>query len=205
MIVTRRRAKRRNYGPIILPLVALAALTLALEWPPSRNVIANGPLKPVWNALSFVTRPITFTAQEGLLADRNREIRKLNERLENDRQAKEAQSRQVATLQSQITRLSAAPPATPIPLATPLVKASAAAGSLALGDTPVPGDIRRTAAYWQAMDAEKAAAIVQRLPKEYVSRVFAQMTPDSVGDIMNALPPRIAAQLALAAAPSPGP
>ena len=197
MIVTRRRPKRRNYGPILLPLLALAALTLALVWPPSRNVIANGPLKPVWNALAVLTQPITFTAQQGQLADRNREIRRLNDLLEGDRKAKQEQAGQVAALQSRINHLSAVPPSTPLPLATPLARASAGPETLGLGAAPVASDIHRTAAYWQAMDAEKAAAIVQRLPKDYVNRVFAQMTPDAVGDIMNALPARIAAQLAI--------
>jgi flagellar motility protein MotE (MotC chaperone) len=43
------------------------------------------------------------------------------------------------------------------------------------------------------MDPEKAASLVQKLPTSYVSAVFAQMSPDSVGPIMDALPAKVAA------------
>jgi flagellar motility protein MotE (MotC chaperone) len=43
------------------------------------------------------------------------------------------------------------------------------------------------------MDPEKAADLVQKLPTSYVSAVFAQMSPDSVGPIMDALPAKVAA------------
>jgi len=56
-------------------------------------------------------------------------------------------------------------------------------------------EVKRAAAYWAAMDAEKAEAIAQRLPDGYVNRVFAQMSPDAVADIMNALPAKVAARL----------
>jgi flagellar motility protein MotE (MotC chaperone) len=45
------------------------------------------------------------------------------------------------------------------------------------------------------MDPEKAAGLVQKLPTEYVARVFAQMSPDAVGPIMDALPPKTAAEI----------
>jgi flagellar motility protein MotE (MotC chaperone) len=43
------------------------------------------------------------------------------------------------------------------------------------------------------MDPEKAADLGQKLPTGYVSAVFAQMSPDSVGPIMDALPAKVAA------------
>jgi hypothetical protein len=43
------------------------------------------------------------------------------------------------------------------------------------------------------MDPAKAAALVQKLPANFVSSVFAQMSPDSVGPIMDALPAKVSA------------
>ncbi len=46
MIVTRQRKKKQSNLPILLPIAAIAMLAIALTWPPSRNFITNGPLKP---------------------------------------------------------------------------------------------------------------------------------------------------------------
>jgi len=62
---------------------------------------------------------------------------------------------------------------------------------------------RRLAATWAAMEPEKAAAIVQRLPDDAVSRVLAQMDADSAGAIMNALPASAAARISRAVAQVP--
>jgi flagellar motility protein MotE (MotC chaperone) len=201
MIVTRRRPKRRNYGKIILPLLALLALAGALYWPPSHNVIVNGPLKPVWGVLGAAggqaAKPLTFAAQQQQIADQNRKLRDDAALRESDRKEKEAKDAQIAALRTQVVQLQSSEKATPLP--APVVKPTAAA-DLGLGAAnPVPDDIRRTAAYWSSMDAEKAAAIAEKLPDDYVNRVFAQMSPDSVGDIMDALPPATAARLAAAA------
>jgi hypothetical protein len=198
MIVTRRRPKRRNYGKIILPVLALAG---ALYWPPSHNVIVNGPLKPVWGVLGAAggqaAKPLTFAAQQQRIADQNRKLRDDAALRESDRKDKEAKDAQIAALRTQVVQLQSSEKATPLP--APVVKPTAAA-DLGLGAAnPVPDDIRRTAAYWSSMDAEKAAAIAEKLPDDYVNRVFAQMSPDSVGDIMDALPPATAARLAAAA------
>ena len=48
------------------------------------------------------------------------------------------------------------------------------------------------------MEPEKAAAVLQRLPDDQVSRVLAQMDPDSAGAIMDALPTGVAARLSRA-------
>jgi flagellar motility protein MotE (MotC chaperone) len=201
MIVTRRRPKRRNYGKIILPVLALLALAGALYWPPSHNVIVNGPLKPVWGVLGAAggqaAKPLTFAAQQQRIADQNRKLRDDAALRESDRKDKEAKDAQIAALRTQVAQLQSSEKATPLP--APVVKPTAAA-DLGLGAAnPVPDDIRRTAAYWSSMDAEKAAAIAEKLPDDYVNRVFAQMSPDSVGDIMDALPPATAARLAAAA------
>jgi len=201
MIVTRRRPKRRNYGKIILPVLALLALAGALYWPPSHNVIFNGPLKPVWALLgaagSQAAKPLTFAAQQQQIADQNRRLRDDAALREADRKDKEEKDAQIAALRSQVVQFQTSEKATPLP--TPMVKPTAAPDLGVAGSAPVPEDIRRTAAYWSSMDAEKAAAIAQKLPDDYVNRVFAQMSPDSVGDIMDALPANVAARLAASA------
>jgi len=55
--------------------------------------------------------------------------------------------------------------------------------------------VKRAAAYWAGMDADKAAAIVKVLPDAYVKLVFNQMPPDAVADIMSELPAKTAARL----------
>jgi flagellar motility protein MotE (MotC chaperone) len=58
---------------------------------------------------------------------------------------------------------------------------------------PVSDQVRLAAQQWSAMDPGKAAVLVQKLPAAFVSSVFAQMSPDSVGPIMDALPAKVAA------------
>jgi flagellar motility protein MotE (MotC chaperone) len=50
------------------------------------------------------------------------------------------------------------------------------------------------------MEPEKAAAMIQRLPDDEVTRVLAQMDTDSAGEIMSALPPAVAARISRASA-----
>jgi len=202
MIVTRRRPKRRNYGKIVLPVLALLALAGALYWPPSHRAIFEGPLKPVWGLLGAAgnqaAKPLTFAAQQQQIADQNRKLRDAAALREADRKDKEEKDAQIAALRSQVVQLQNTEKATPEP--TPVAKPTAAAADLGVaGAAAVPDDIRRTAAYWSSMDADKAAAIAQKLPDDYVNRVFAQMSPDSVADIMNALPAATAARLAASA------
>ena len=45
------------------------------------------------------------------------------------------------------------------------------------------------------MEPDNAAKVVQRLPVPYVARVLAQMSPDAVGAILDAVPATFAAQL----------
>jgi flagellar motility protein MotE (MotC chaperone) len=59
---------------------------------------------------------------------------------------------------------------------------------------------KRLAATWAAMEPEKAAAVVQRLPDDAVTRVLAQMDAESAGAIMNALPTNVAARISRAVA-----
>jgi flagellar motility protein MotE (MotC chaperone) len=50
------------------------------------------------------------------------------------------------------------------------------------------------------MEPERAAAVIQRLPDDEVTRVLGAMEPDSAGEIMNALPPAVAARISRASA-----
>jgi len=201
MIVTRRRPKKRNLAPILLPLAAIAALALALAWPPSHKVIVDGPLRPLWNVTGSVTtqvsRPFSFAAQQQQIADKNRDLRARDAALETNRKAQEAKDARISALQSQVTALQAEPKPTPFKARPRPVQTGLGA---AVNTAPVPEDIKRTASYWTSMDSEKAAAIVQRLPDPYVNQVFTQMSPDTVAEIMNALPAKVAARLTSSAA-----
>ena len=208
MIVTRHRRRRSNVGRFLLPLAAIAALAVALLWPPSHDAIVNGPLKPVWDGgsrvLVTVATPFRFATQQQQITERNQQIRDLNARLEAQRSAAAAGDAKVQALQQQVTALSNQPHPTPVPA----VRATAPPpGSLAGTDASAPagnaaatsaGD-RRLAATWAAMDADKAAAVVQRLPDDQVVRVLAVMDADSAAQILNALPTAVAARLSRAA------
>jgi hypothetical protein len=198
MIVTRQRKQKKSSLPILLPIAAIAMLVIALTWPPSRNFITNGPLKPVatvfdtvWGTISM---PLTFAYQQQQITDQQTQIRQLNDQLEADRKTEADKDAQVAALQKQIAgaadESAAATPAPAIAAAAPGAGAPGAAGAPA---ATVPDSVRLSAQQWAAMDPQRAAALVQKLPTAYVSAVFAQMSPDSVGPIMDALPPKVAA------------
>lgn len=204
MIVTRQRKKKKSLLPLLLPLAAIALLAFALVWPPSRNFIVNGPLKPVatliGNVWAPVSKPLTFAYQQQKIRDENVRIAQLNEKLETERKTKEAKDAQVQALQHQISAAAAAArAATPAP--APSVKAVAKAADSGIpgagAATPDPGveAMKRTAAAWSAMDPAAAAAVAQKLPDDYVAKVFALMTPDTVGPVMEALPAKVAARI----------
>jgi flagellar motility protein MotE (MotC chaperone) len=196
VIVTRRRQRRPSSGRLIVPLLALAALAFAFAWPPSQRAIANGPLKPVWSAGSdaggVLARPLSFAGQQQTIADRNHEIRDLDARLDQERRAKADAEARVQALEQHLSGLSNQPaavaPAPPRPVPTAPAAPFAGAASSA-------GETRRLAATWAAMEPEKAAAVVQRLPEDQVSRVLGQMDTDSAGAILQAMPPGIAARI----------
>jgi flagellar motility protein MotE (MotC chaperone) len=211
MMVTRQRPKKIPWGRILLPVAAIGAFAFALWWTPSRTFLANGPLRPLFgaagNAASTVGKPLSFAYQQQQLADRQREIRRLNDALEADRKSQEAKDERITALQAQVAQLESGPKPTPAAAlarsatagaggtADPASAADPAGAAAAADPASSAADVKRTAAYWASMDAEKAAAIAQRLPDDEVNRIFAQMPPDAVGDIMNALPPKFAARL----------
>jgi hypothetical protein len=202
MIVTRQRPKKKNPLPILLPLAAIAMLGVALAWPPSRNIILSGPLKPFSNVIvSFwgaVSRPLTFAYQQQQITDRNVEIKQLNDRMEAERKATADKDQQVQALQRAVAAANAQPAeVTPTP-APPVKVANGAAGAGQVLGASLPPEkvaLKQTGAQWTAMDPEKAAALVQTLPDDYVAQVFAQMSPDDVGPIMDNLPAKVAARI----------
>jgi hypothetical protein len=200
MIVTRQRKQKKSSLPILLPIAAIAMLAIALTWPPSRNFITNGPLKPVATVFDgvwgVVSKPLTFAYQQQQLTDRNTDVKTLNDKLESDRKAASDKDAQIAQLQKTIASNNAQPDeATPAPAGPLSVGQAAVPGSAVNVPTAAAGSdaIRRSAQQWSAMDPERAADLVQKLPTGYVSAVFAQMSPDSVGPIMDALPAKVAA------------
>lgn len=206
MIVTRRRRTRPQLGRYLLPLAALAALAIALAWPPSHDAIANGPLHPAWvvgaNLVNAVSGPFRFAAQQQQITERNRQIRDLNGRLEQQRAATAADEAKVAQLQQQLRSMhSQQLRPGPIPAVKPSAAAAAAAaapGAALLGgtaDASVSDADRKLAAAWSAMDPEKAAAVVQRLPDDQVTRIFGLMDAQATGAILDALPAAVAARL----------
>src|ERR1700733_458880 len=120
MIVTRQRKKKQSTLPILLPIAAIAMLAIALPWPPSRNFIPNGPLKPVATVFDgvwgTVSRPLSFAYQQQQITDRNQQIKDLNDKLETDRKASDAKDAQLSQLQKQIATAANEPDAaTPAP------------------------------------------------------------------------------------------
>ena len=208
MIVTRQRKVKKSSLPILLPIAAIAMLAIALTWPPSRNFITNGPLKPVatvvdgvWGTLS---RPLSFAYQQQQITDKNQDIKTLNDKLETDRKAAAEKDTQIAQLQKQLVAAQAQPEPTTSPAAAgPIAPSGAQAGAGGSGAAPAATQasaaVRLAAQQWSAMDPEKAAALVQKLPTAYVASVFAQMSPDSVGPIMDALPSKVAALIVVGA------
>jgi hypothetical protein len=216
VIVTRKRQRRSNPARWLVPFFVLAVLAAVLSWPPAQRVIANGPLRPAWNAGagagSVIARPLTFAGQQQTIADRNRELRDLNDRLEKQRLAKADADARAQKLQQQVAALANQPQETavlaPRPVATAAAGfAAASGGAAASGAATASGaaaaptaDEKRLAATWAAMEPEKAAAVVQRLPDDEVTRVLGQMDADSAGAIMNALPANVAARISRAVA-----
>lgn len=190
MLVTRQRKKRFPWKRLVAPLVLLALVALAFTFSPSRAWIA-AQTSPVWKPLAS---PLDAVAQRKALADSSRRIAALRMQLDEAQKQLAARDKRIAALQAQVQ--DAAQPAAAANKATPRPLAGAqptpGADDLAQQATP---DMRRTAAEWSAMDADSAAKVVQKLPVEYVARVFAVMTPDSAGAILESLPVSYAAAL----------
>jgi len=217
VIVTRQRRKPFPFKRLLLPLIAIALVIFAFVWPPSRNVLLNGPAAPaartVGNTFDTVAQPFHFAAQNQVITDRNRQIESLTAQLTQAQSEAADKAKQIASLQQQIDQLqtqaaasrTSATPASSRPGAAPSVagapggsfSSSTAQGGYVAGDLSAgaTADIRRTGAYWASMEPENAAKLAERLPTTYVARVFAQMSPNDVGAILDALPAPYAAKL----------
>lgn len=210
MIVTRQRRKPFPWKRFILPVIAIALVLFAFVWPPSRNVITNGPLAPVWNVtgnvFANISEPFHFAAQNQELTQKNKQIIDLQKQITalqsqvttKDNKIKDLNG-QVQQLQLQVANPKASPSSAPAarsnanPQPGDLSAQPANAGSdLTQGATP---DMKRTASYWANMEPENAAKVIQKLPVPYVARVLALMPPDSVAAVLDALPPAYAAKL----------
>ncbi|MEO7040330.1 MAG: hypothetical protein ABI186_09905 [Candidatus Elarobacter sp.] len=203
MIVTRQRPRGGTARRLILPAVALVVLGIALAWPPSHRVIADGPLKPVWAALANgsaqLARPLSVVAVQQRVNDRDRTIRGLDAELEKQRRAQSDADGRVRRLQEQISELSSQPQPAPAPAPRLRAAPNAPFPVAGTGSTRAAGE-KRLAATWSAMDPDKAAAVVQRLPLDEATRVLAAMDPDSAGAILDALPSGVAARISRAVA-----
>lgn len=201
MMVTRQRPRRHRQRALI-PLALIAVIAGALTWPPSQRLIANGPLKPVLSlaggAFGGLSRPLTFAAQQQTIADRNREIRDLNVRLERQRQAKADADARAQQLAQQLSAVANRPQ--PAPVLAVRATPSAGFGGTAAREPAGSGEEKRVAATWAAMEPEKSAAVAQRLPEAQVARILSQMDAESAGAIMNALPAGVAARISRAVA-----
>ncbi len=213
MIVTRQRRRPFPWKRLGLPLIAIALVSFALWWTPSRNVIANGPAAPLWhtagNAFGVVATPFHFAAQNQLLTDRNKQIVQLQKQITDLQSQDQAKDKKIGNLQSQVGQMQTQAANANSVKSTPVQPAASAApfGSTASGTSATTtatggdlsagatADMRRTAQYWGNMEPENAAKVVQKLPVVYVARVFAQMSPDSVSSILDALPANYVAEL----------
>ncbi len=179
MIVTRRRRKALPWQRVLWTLTVLAVVAAALLlWTPSHDWIFRGPL-PQAARIRTLNRRLAVAAAR--LARRDKQIASLQT--------------QMNQIDQQLARANGAALRKSVPLARPQVATafgSTSGSSLAASATP---DMRRTGEYWAAMDPGAAAKIVQRLPVEYVARVFAVMPSDAVGAILEDLPAAFAADL----------
>ncbi|MDQ6930295.1 MAG: hypothetical protein M3126_06490 [Candidatus Eremiobacteraeota bacterium] len=205
MIVTRQRRKPRQWHKVILPLAAIGLLATALTLQPSRNVILNGPLAPVWRVsgavFETVSKPFHFVALNNQIGARDKTIAQLQTQLAAGKSQLAARDKQISALQSQVNQAVQQSATDREKRPGKLVALNPAGGAglaanpgsdLAANATP---DMRRTASYWSSMDAEAAAKLVQRQPVGYAARIFALMPADSVGQILNNLSPAYAAGL----------
>lgn len=201
MIVTRRRRKPFPWKRFLLPLIAFALVAFAIWWGPSRSAISGGPMAPVWQTAgtwwSGVTAPFHFAAQNQVITDRNRQIAVLQSQLTSAQNAGQDKDKQITALQQQIDQLqsqaAAARTTANSPRSSP--RPAGTANAFAADASGVAPDVAKTAQYWTAMDPENAAKVAQKLPPSYVARVLAQMQPDAVGAILDALPAAYAAKL----------
>lgn len=205
MIVTRRRRKPFPWKRLILPVVAIALVIFAFAWGPSRTVITAGPMAPVWQStnqrFNTIAAPFHFAAQNELITQKNQQIDALQQQIATMKAQLDAKTKAVSALNAQVgqlqTQAANAQSSTPAALSSPGPASSTSAFGSGSVSAPASSSatLRRTAEYWANMEPENAAKVVERLPVPYVASVLAQMSPDDVGAILDALPPAVAARL----------
>jgi|SRR5579884_310947 len=190
MIVTRRRKKKFPWKRAFTILAVIGLIAGAFWSTPSRTwIAATPPAKSIVQLFDPVGKQQQITAQSAQIASLQQRISSMQSQIaDRDKQISQLQT-QVNDAQQQAAVADAAPKSKPSPQASnaPLVTSD-----LSSQGTP---DMRRTAQVWGAMDSEAAAKVVQRLPSDYVVRIFALMPPDSVGAILENLPASYAARL----------
>lgn len=208
MIVTRQRRKPFPIARVLLPLVAILLIVAAFIVPASRAAIVQGPLAPLWHLSSErfapIAAPFHFAAQNQLIARRNHEIVLLQAQLADSQRMLASSTKQEAALKAQVNQLAQqAANARTKSASAPISSGTAAAGALGSMTTSSAGDIaagatlddRRVAADWAAMDPTTAAKVVQRLPVPYDAKIFALMSANDVGAILDKVPAAFAARL----------
>ena len=206
MIVTRRRRRTFPWKRVLMPAAFITVFTALFVWQPSRDWIVDGPPAPLWRTLHPVfaplAKPFDAAGQMQTIASQNSQISDLQKQLVDARSAITDRDKQISQLETQVNAAqqdAAAAKASSNRGAHAARPASNADGLTAqtgsdLASQATP-DMRRTASVWAAMDAEAAAKVVQRLPDDYVARIFAIMAPDSVGAILENSPSSYAARL----------
>lgn len=190
MIVTRQRRKPFPWKRVLFPAAAIALLAAGIAWTPSRTWIATGPLAPVWKPIAA---PFDSLGRSRMLAAQSAQIADLQKQLQQARADVNDRDKQISQLQTQLGDAQQQAAASNAVKPAPAPRSTVApAPDLSAQASP---DMRRTAAVWTSMDAEAAAKVVQRLPQDYVARVFALMSPDAVGAILENVPAAYAAQL----------
>ncbi len=195
MIPTRRRAKRFPWARLFTVIAVVAMLPLLLLIPPIHRVVFTDRTNA---ALQKAAAPLTVAGAMQRAADRDREIKRLQEKRESDRQSLAARDASITNLQQTVNQLQDELASSASKHDTPKARPSGTPGGF--GPATVD-DVHRTAQTWAAMDPERAAAIVGRVPESYAVKVLGAMPSDTAGEILAALPPGLAARLSTSEAP----
>ena len=184
------KKKGFNFVLVLVPVALVAALALAFFLPPTHALIVNGPLKPLFAKIGMASPASKAGAKGTAPADPAADVKRLTAELDAAHRAQTDKDARIAQLQADLSKSNAGASPSPSPVPKP-------------SPTAVPEQVKRVAAYWGGMEAEKAADIAKQLPSDYVRAVFSQMPADAVAEIMNALPAKTAATLTAAVADSP--
>jgi len=189
VIVTRKRKPRRQYWRVVVPLTVIAVLAAAFAWPPSRARLHALP--PVGSAMDAVGATFDAGALRSAVHQRDRRIADLQRQINGLHGEIQARDKQISALTTQTNqlgqRLAEAPQSPPGGAGAPVPGPSASPRT--------DPQVQRTAQIWNEMDPQAAAKIAERLPDAFVAQVFAKMEAGQVGEILGAMPAKLAARL----------